>query len=385
MKMKTINKILLLGLLSAGLSACNGFFDKDNTPAPASLVTFSPEVKPLNIWYMNAGAGSGKDYLKLVPAASTNAIFVADKNGRVIAVDKVHGKKLWDVSTNYSVTGGPGAGDGIVVMGSRFGDVVALSQADGRKLWTGKISSEILASPTIANHVVLVKSIDGKVNAYSSADGHVLWTYQQAEPNLILRGSSAPQITNNVAVVGFANGNLAKLSLQNGDVDWQQTIATPEGIFAIQRLVDIDANPYIYGNRVYAATYQGRIMALALSSGENVWTHDISSYTGIAADNSQIYITDAKSHVWAFDPNNGNVNWRQPQLEARNITGPAVMGNYLVVGDAEGYLHWMSKQDGHFVARVKMSSSGIIATPVVDNGVLYVLTKDGHLGTYQLG
>lgn len=383
--MKIINKLVIIGLLSSGLSACSGFFDKDNTPPPSPLVSFKAETAPHAIWYTSAGSGSGKDYLKLVPAISGNAIYTADRKGRVTAVDITNGKKLWSTNTDYAVTGGPGAGDGIVVIGSRYGDVVALSQIDGQMLWKNQISSEILAAPTIANNIVLVKAVDGKVNAYSTRDGHSLWTYQQVEPNLILRGSSAPQITDHAAVIGFANGNLSKLSLHNGDVDWQQTIAIPEGTFAIQRLVDIDANPYVYGRRIYAATYQGRIMALELSSGQNIWTHDISSYTGITADNAHVYITDAKSHVWAFDPNSGSVNWRQPQLESRNITGPVTQGNYLVVGDAEGYLHWMNKDDGHFAARLKVNSSGIIATPLVENGVLYVLTKDGHLGAYQLG
>ena len=80
----------------------------------------------------------------------------------------------------------------------------------------------------------------------------------------------------------------------------------------------------------------------------------------------------------------GNPVWQQTKLLDRQITGPAVMGNYIVVGDKEGYLHWLSQQDGHFAARVKTSRSGMIVSPLVENGVLYVVTTDGYLMAYKI-
>lgn len=381
--MKKINKLLIL-LLSTSLSACSGFFDKDNTPPPSPLVSFKPEARLNSLWYSSVDSGVGKDYLKLVPAENGSTIFTADRRGHVTATNKLNGKTLWNTNTKMSVTGGVGAGDNIAVIGGSEGDVTALSQTNGSVLWHTQTSDEVQAAPAIKNGMTLIKTIDGKITAYSNNDGHLVWTYQQVEPNLILRGASAPQIDRNYAVVGFANGNLIKLSLNGGNLLWQQTIAVPQGGFTIQRMVDIDADPLLFGNRVYAATYQGRISALDITTGQPIWTQDISSYTGIAADSSNAYVTDARSHVWAFSSDGGNVSWRQTQLEARNITGPALIGNYIVVGDAEGYLHVMSKQDGHFVARVKVNSSGIMASPIVSNNIIYVLTKDGHLAAYSL-
>lgn len=386
--MKSISKIILVSFISLGLTGCGssfGFFDKDNTPPPSPLVNFKPEAKVNPVWHSTIGAGSGKDYLKLVPVTTETAIFTANNNGKVTATDRVNGRTLWQTQTNITITAGAGAGDNIVVVGSREGDVIALSQANGKTLWTARTSSEILAYPVVANNIAIVKTIDGKVTAYQAQNGHQLWTYQQTEPTLILRGASAPQLTHEDAIIGFANGNLTKLSLRGGNLIWQKTIAIPEGSFAIQRMVDIDADPLIKGQRIYAATYQGRISALDLSTAQDIWTHDISSYTGLTADNSRVYVSDAKSHVWAFDNNNGTVDWRQPQLESRNITGPADMGNYIVVGDGEGYLHWLSKQDGHIVARIRVNSSAIMATPIVYNNILYVLTKNGHLAAYSIG
>jgi outer membrane protein assembly factor BamB len=378
-------KIVLIGALSTLLCACSGFFDKDNTPPPSPLVNFTPEARIHTLWNTSTGNGTGKEYLKLMPALNEQTLFTASHSGTVTATNKNSGKTRWQVNTGHPITAGPTAANNLVFIGDESGNIIALSQDNGGQVWKTKVSSEILAAPTAAQGKVLVKTIDGKLTALNDKDGTILWTYDQTEPSLILRGSSAPQIHHNDVIVGFANGNLAKLSLNQGTLLWQEAVAIPEGNFAILRMIDIDADPIIYSNRIYVATYQGRIAALDLNSGKSIWTHDISSYTGSTADNNKVYITDAKSHIWAFDANNGTVNWRQNELEARNTTGPVTMGNYIVVGDEEGYLHWLNKQDGHFVARVRVNSSGILATPVVDNNIIYVVSRDGHVAAYTFG
>ncbi len=383
--MKTINKVLILGCISVSLSACGSFFDKDNTPTPSPLVSFTSEANVRSLWYTNTGYGIGKEYVRLAPALDNNAIYTADVKGHVAATDKNTGRSIWESFADEGITAGVGAGNGVVVVGTHSGKVIALSELNGKPRWNTTASSEILAAPAVGNNVVVIKTIDGKVTGYSVDNGRLLWTYQQTEPNLILRGASTPLIAGNSAFVGFANGNFVKLSVDNGSLQWQKTLAVAQGAFTIQRMIDIDANPYLYGHRIYATTYQGQISALESGTGQNVWSQDMSSFTGISGDNDRAYVTDAKSHVWAFDADSGTVDWRQTKLEARVISAPVTMGNYIVVGDNEGYLHWIAKQDGHFVARVKVNGSGIIAAPIVDNGTLYVLTKDGHLAAYRVG
>jgi outer membrane protein assembly factor BamB len=378
-------KLITISVLGTLLSACNGFFDKDNTPTPTPLASFKTEAKTQLKWISSVDAGIGSDYLKVTPAVGEHAIFTTDKNGTITSTDKTTGSTLWKVSVKASLSAGPALNNDLIFIGGREGRVIALRQIDGKQVWNVPVSSEVLAPPTATNGTVLVKTIDGQLTALATNDGHAVWHFQQTEPALILRGGSAPQITHDDLIAGFANGNLAKLTLHDGSLLWQETIAIPEGSFAIQRMVDIDADPVVYNNRVYVATYQGRISALELSSGKTLWTHDISSFTGLAVDGQRVYVSDATSHLWAFDADTGTVDWRQTQLEARNITGPATINNYIVVADEEGYLHWLSKQDGHFVARNRVNRAGILATPVVNTETVYALTKDGHLAAYTLG
>jgi outer membrane protein assembly factor BamB len=382
---KTFFKKLGLSLLCVSLIGCEGFFDKDNTPSPAALKNITQSAAPKRLWYSSVNTGTGKNYLKLIPAFSDNTIFTAGQSGMLTATDALTGKTIWQKSTNLPLSAGPTADNHLIFIATRTGLVIAIQQNTGEIVWKKQLFSEVLAPPAAANNTVLVKTIDGQLTALAEDDGHTLWHFQQAEPALILRGGSAPQIVNyDEAIVGFANGNLVKFHLKGGNLIWQQPIMMPQGSFAIQRMVDINADPTVIGNQIYVATYQGRLAAVNLSLGQINWTHDISSYTGLTADTKAIFVSDAKSNLWAFDKSTGAVKWQQTDLESRNITGPAAYLNTIIVGDNEGYLHWISQQDGHFVARTYVNSSGILATPLVKNNIIYVLTKDGHLAAYTL-
>lgn len=383
--MKNISKQLCtLAALSMALSACSSFFDKDNTPQPTPLSNFTQTAQLQRVWSTRAGSGAGNEDLRLSPAIAGQTIYTSSRNGTITATDLTTGKSLWSTRTTADFSNGTATSDGLVFAGTSEGEMLAFRDTDGQQLWKTTISSEILAPAAAKDGIVLAKSIDGHIAALSTSTGRILWQYQESEPNLILRGSSAPQLSGNSAVVGFENGKLVKLNLRSGNIQWRNTIAEPDGVFAIQRMVDIDADPVIFGSRIYAATYQGRIAALDIGSGREIWSQDMSSYTGLATDGSKVFVSDARSHVRAFNAANGTPLWTQEDLGARRVSGVALLRDYVIAGDAEGYLHVLSKADGHFVARTYVGGGGILVTPIVKNNLVYVYTKDGQLTAYTV-
>lgn len=379
-----ICKILTAGFfLTLTLSACNGFFEKDNTPPPKPLISFTPVVFPKTIWSTGVGLSTSDGYLKMNPAVTDKSIFTAATTGSVISTNKCNGHRNWRVLLEKGLTSGPGAADGIVVVAHENGDIVALREADGRPLWKNNIASSVIANPAIQNGLVVVKSIDGYVRALSQKTGQMVWSYQQTEPTLLLRGASRPIIHQQSVLAGFANGTLAKLNLESGNLRWSKEIAIPTGGFAIQRMIDIDADPLLFGQELYAATYQGKVAKVNWYTGTIQWSHDLSSYTGMTTNGQTLFITDARSRVWAFNAQTGEVKWRTTVLLDRNITAPALMNGFIVVGDKEGYLHWLNTENGQLAGRLRVGWP-IIANPIVDQGVLYILTKNGKLSAYHL-
>lgn len=382
--MTTFRPYLLFVLfLSLFLSACGTLWEKDNTPPPSPLVLFTPTIHPRPLWDNRVSYNINHEHLKLSPAVTGTDVVTADPNGTVTVVDKYTGKTRWKPYLQAPLSTGPAVDGDLIVVGSKNGTVIAASIAAKKVLWRISVNSEILATPVISDNIVLIKSIDGNVSAFSAANGQFLWNHAELEPNLILRGSSTPQVSGNAVIIGYASGKILKLSLKNGRELWSQTITTPEGGFAIQRMIDVDANPVIAGNKVFAVTYQGKIAALDFNSGKILWDHNLSSFSGITVDESTVYATDANSDVWAFDRDNGRVAWKQTQMAARHITGPILQGNYLVVGDAQGALHWLKKQDGSFAGRA-FSGTSIRANPVAQNNIVYAITQDGYLFAYTL-
>lgn len=294
------------------------------------------------------------------------------------------GERLWDVETKTDISAGPGVGSGLVLVGTRNADVLALSMLDGKELWRTSVSSEVLSVPKVSAGIVIVRTVDGRTRALDASSGKRLWIYDRSQPVLTLRGNSSPAVTQDIGLVGFDSGKLAALLLQNGRLIWESTIAVPRGRSELERMVDIDGDPVVRNGVVYIVSYQGNVAALELNSGRLLWTRKMSSYAGLDVTDKQIYITDDESDVWALDRNSGASLWRQDKLKWRSLTAPVAMGNYVVIADFEGYLHWLSQEDGHLVARGRADSSGFASAPVVVGELLIALGKGGELSAFRI-
>lgn len=350
-------------------------------PAPLTEIETTLEIETL--WSTTVGRGVEKQFLKLTPVAAGDLIFTADRKGTVSAVNAQTGKLVWKQDTEQAISGGPGIGEGAVLLGTSEAEVLALSQEDGHLVWKSAVTSEVLAAPRAAEGVAVARTVDGKLFGFDASDGQRLWVYDRQVPALTLRGTSAPVLVNGLAVTGFDNGSLVALELKTGKPVWEVLIAQPRGRSDLERMVDIDAEPLVIDGTLYVAAFQRGVAAMSLESGRISWERDVSSYAGIAADPGNVYVSDDQGHVWALDRYTGSSVWKQEKLHARALSAPATIGDYVVVGDFEGYLHWMRRDDGEIVARVRVDKSRIIAPPFVENDTLFAYSSDGTLGAYR--
>lgn len=381
---------LLLPLLVLQLAACGSLNpmslleDEPNVEPPAELVELKNKISVRTLWSTSVGPGSVESRVKLVPYVLNGQVYVANREGGVKALDSANGRVIWSVDKEVEISGGPGAGEGLVMVGTSDGEVIALSQQDGSEVWRSRVSSEVLSVPKAGLGMVVVHTIDGKLYALNVSDGKVAWMYDRSIPVLTLHGSSSPIISGPMVFCGFASGKLIAFDLENGQQVWEATIAVPTGRSELERMVDIDGDPILQSGVVYVATYQGQLAAVVENTGEVIWRRKLSSYAGLGVDFKNLYVTDAEDDVWAIDPNNSSSLWKQSKLHGRKLTAPAVFGNYIVVADFEGYLHWMSPEDGELVARSRVGDDPITTPPVVDSDVAYVLGDGGDLAAISI-
>ena len=367
-------------LALSGCGALTGFLgDDEDEPAPAKLEAFEPTTQIKKLWSRRAASGEGGQHLKLRTVLAGGQIFAAGHDGDVAAHDPFTGALLWETDTDIPISGGPGAGFGLVVAGSSAGDVVALAGEDGAVAWRAQVTSEVLSAPAVGERIVAVRTVDGKLFGLDAATGERRWVYDRTVPILTLRGTGAPVIVGDVVLAGFDSGHLAALSLADGRLLWDFQVATPTGSTELERLADMDADPVVSDGVVYAVTFQGRVAALDLRTGQPLWQRDLSSHAGIGIGQRLLYVTDDQSHVWAFDRSTGSSLWRQDGLELRRVTRPVEFGDHVVVADFEGHVHWLRIDDGKFAARTRVGGSSVLAPPVTNLTALYVLGESGTL------
>jgi outer membrane protein assembly factor BamB len=369
-------KQILLFTIMIWLSGCGS--QKDNTEPPAPLVKLIPTLTLKQLW--RADAGSNKPHLKLAPAFHHGQLFIASSDGIVHSYDVNDGKQIWKQETKVPLSGGPGVGDGLVVVGSQKGDVIALSETDGIEQWRVTVTSEVLAKPRISEDVIVVRTVDGKLFGLDSQTGRRLWVYERIRiPLLSLRGISSPIVKNDMIIAGFDNGKIALLELHTGKVLWEVSIAVPRGRTQLERMIDIDADPILVDDIIYVTSYQGHTVAIDLIKGKLLWERKLSSYAGLGVDFDYLYLSDTKSHIWALNRDSGMDWWKQDKLQARNVTAPVNIGDYVVVGDMEGYLHWMRRDNGQFVARYRMGDTSITLPPLVIDDILVAYNSRGEI------
>lgn len=321
---------------------------------PDELTGIDGDIGLSRLWSIHLGSGNRYADHALVPAVADGRIYVADWDGDVFAVDAKRGRTQWSSDVDHPVSAGPSVADDVVVVGTRDAEVLGLSAEDGSLLWRSGVTSEVLAPAAHADGVFVVRSADGRVFGLDAGTGNRLWLYDRTVPVLTLRGNSAPIIDSGRVLVGLDNGKLVALDVKTGEEIWEATVGNPRGGTDLERMVDVDGRLAVSRGTVYAAAYQGRTAAIDIASGDAGWTRDVPSHDGVSEDVGNLYVTDDDQRVWALDRFNGASVWRQDRLAALNLTAPMSYGGYIVVASNDGYLNWLSPDSGALQARTRL-------------------------------
>lgn len=384
-----IRRLQIAALLMVALifSACSWLGGKDEAEMllePLDLVDIQTTLEVKKLW--SAKLGDDAEFLRvnLRPAGDGNRIYAASRDGNVIALDPVSGKKIWEVELDTELSAGPGVGDGLLAVGSADGTIIALKTSDGGERWRTNLGGETLSTPLIGSNSVVVATVDNLLRALSALDGTERWIIAQSTPILTMRGSASPALAGRTVIAGFDNGRLMAVDIESGDTVWDVVLAPPSGRSDLERLSDIDGQISVVGQDVYAGGYQGRLASLAAESGQVLWAREVSSYVGVAADWGSVYTTSDAGEVIALSRNTGQETWRQASLLRREPTLPVAFNTAVVVGDLEGYLHFFSVADGTPVARLRFGKSAISAGPVAVADRLYVQNDAGDIAAYAV-
>ena len=352
-------------------------------PEPVELKPFEPQLKLQRIWKYSTGTGQDEHFLQYAPFIDNNAIFAINYEGTLVSFGATTGLHFWTVNIDEPLIGGVGGDDQQVYITTVDGELIAVDRVSGDIKWRSPVASEVLAPAVTYKDLVIVKTINVKTTAFDTKECAKVWEHAVIEPSLTIRGSSQPIAVKDAVISGMSNGTVTAVSAKDGQLFWEQKVASAKGKTELERLIDIDGKVVLDGDSLFAVAYQGQLTKLQLFNGKIVWTLPVSSRTTPGIGYANVFVSTTEGDVVAFDKITKREAWRQSALAYRELTSPVIWGNYLLVGDMEGYIHLLSQASGTFVARIKPASEYIAVAPVVYEDRFIVLASNGQISAWS--
>ena len=366
-------RLLTVVLALAGLAACSG---GANQPKPTELKPFVAVVAVKQAWT----AQIGEQNIPLSVSASGNTVLLAAGNGVVAALDAGTGRDLWRLNTGAALAAGVGGDPRLAAVVTQGNELLALSE--GREIWRQKLAAQAFTAPFVAGGRVFVLTADRSVNAFDGATGRKLWTQQRPGEPLVLRQPGVLLAVGDTLLAGLG-GRLTGLNPGNGSVRWELPIATPRGVNDIERLVDLVGPVSRLKESVCARAFQASVGCVNAERGSLQWTRTADGSQGLDGDERLVFGVESDGKVIAWQRADGERAWASDDLRYRGLSAPRVVGRSIAIGDAAGFVHLLSRQDGTVLNRLTTDGSGIAATPVLVGDTLVVLTRKGNVFGFQ--
>jgi len=376
--MRISSKLVGVGVLAlmtgcSTLNSLNPFASDKKGDQPAKLVELKGSMAVRTAWKLDIGKAKGYQF---TPALSGNTLVVAAADGAIARVDAATGKQLWRVKADSDLSAGVGTDGNLIVVGGEKGILMGYDM-DGKLLWKTQLSSEILSAPVVSQGIVVARSIDNRIVGVDATDGSKKWTVQKVAPPLTLRNAPGMIVAGTDVIVAQPGGKLSALIIATGAPRWDVEVGISRGATELERVTDIGGAPVLFENEVCAASYQGRVGCFDLVTGSARWTRDLSSSVGVAVDQLFVFAPDDKGALNAFTRDTGASSWKNDKLSFRRLSTPLSYGRAVAVGDYEGYVHFLSREDGSFLARAATDGSPIVGTPLVAGTNLIFQTQNG--------
>ncbi len=366
-------RLPMVGLALALLAACSGGANK---PKPTELASFVPVVTVKQVWSTRLGEVN----FPLSVSVSGGNLFAAASNGTVAAIDARNGQDLWRLNLATPLAAGVGSDGRVAAVVTQNNELVALTE--GREIWREKLTAQAYTAPLVAGGRIFLLTADRAIHAFDGNSGRRLWTQQRPNEPLVLRQSGVLLAVGDTLVAGLA-GRLTGLNPANGSVRWEVPIASPRGINDVERLVDLVGPASRLNDTVCVRAFQASVGCVNAERGVLQWSKPADGSVGLDGDERLIFAVESDGKLVTWKRADGENGWSSEQLRFRGLTAPRVVGRSIAIGDASGFVHLLSREDGSLMNRLTTDGSAIVATPTLVGETLVVVTRNGAIFGFQ--
>lgn len=345
-------------------------------PKPAELQPLVSMIGARQVWVSPIGVAGNLSTLTVVE----NRVAVASSSGTVAVLDTATGSDLWRTAVGSKLTSGVGYDGHLAAVVSERNELLAL--VNGQTVWRSRLPAAAYTMPLVAGQRVFVLTADRTVAAYDGNSGAKLWSQARTGEPLVLRQPGVLIAVGDTLVTGLG-GRLVGLNPSNGSVKWEVSIAVPRGGNDIERMVDVLGPAHRLGNQVCVRAYQVKVACVDAQRGSLTWSTNADGQTGLHGDDAFVFGVENNGKPIAWQRASGQKVWSQDKLLNRDLTAPLALGRSVVVGDAFGFMHLLSREDGSLMARLPTDGSPIVSTPALSGDTLLALTRNGNLYAWR--
>ena len=352
----SVRRVLVLALVGA-LTACASGSDAlkpaDLSANPALLgvrTAWTSKIAPVDF--------------PLQVKVTGQTVALAGNDGAVLSLDARSGAVLWRTEVGGPIAAGVGSDGRFSAVVTRANELVVLEA--GQVLWRAGLTAQVFTAPLVAGERVFVLGADRSVAAFDARSGRKLWQQQRPGEALVLRQAGVLTAVGNTLVAGLSGHLVA-----------------PRGTNDIERLVDLVGGFSRHGNELCVRAFQSAVGCVDALRGGVIWKRAAAGAVGVQGDDAQVYGVESDSRVLAWQRANGQPVWTSDRLLYRKLSAPLVLGRSVVIGDATGLVHLLSRADGTPLTRLSTDGSAIEVTPVVAAGTLVVVTRNGGVYGFQ--
>ena len=359
-------RLIPLGIITFLLGGCffqpvEDFVDQMDDQYFADEFNYIPtEIKPYDkkasmelIWENKVGDNEVNNFNLVF---SEEFVIAATSDGSVRKMKINSGETVWKKEFSQKIMIGVGGNIENILFIAEDGYLWCLD-GKGEAIWKIFVDGEALTTPVINNDKAYVRLANYGILQVDLKQGDVDWRYIHSSPSLTFNGTSSLAFSDGIIYGGFGAGKLVAIHQKSGAFMWEATISQIKGVTDIERLNDVLSQPLINNREIYAASTSGDLTAIHRRNVNTIWTRKISSFKNLAFDGFDIYLTHKSDSLYSLDSKNGKTNWRNADLQYRRVTNPIITGDYVAVGDFDGYIHLLNIESGAIEGRAQITSN----------------------------
>ncbi len=273
------------------------------------------------------------------------AVFVGTTRGEFVALRADDGGELWRVTLSSEVLAPAASNRDLIFVVTGDGRLRALSRSDGRRVWSYDTQVPVLSmrgtsAPVFSDPFLFQGFPNGRLAALRADSGEIVWESAVGVPSgrseleRIADVDGTPLVTPSGVFAASFQGAAKSMRLQDGMVQWERPMST--------------VNPLAEGyGQVYVVDERGVIHALDQSTGSVVWQQDglrRRGVSGAATLGAYVAVGDAQGYLHLFAQTDGRPVART-RIDRRGIrVAPASDRERLYVLGNSGRLEALSAE-----------------------------------------